>query len=515
MKRIRLRPVAQNMATKSDSNPAYPLLAPVPALPPFPTGYRAFIRELPRALPQPLVLAGPAIALALLLILPFLNKAYAIDDPVFLLESLQTMRDFLHPLHFTICWDNPVVCAAAPLVVPNVTLIAYFLLPATWLGSPEWLVHLLQFGALCVGITATVSIALRLGCNRLEASFAGLLMAVFPLVLVYTNGATPDVLAMALGTAGMERLILWRRKPDIASGVSVAILLGLAPLGRPHLLLLTPIAAMLVASATGTKAARLLRAMGLFAVSAGIFWLGVLWSKDGAVNGAVIQPRLISTGTIFFNVLSYFWYLIVPFPLGIAWMLGARWRGGAVLLAAAGMLLALTLLGRVSSQEALIAVCAGCGTIALLAAAWNAARLRSGERMLLVAWSAIPLAAAAYVHLPPKYLIGGAPAIAILIVIFLRESHFPVRSVYVLAAACVTLSWLTLRADAEFAGKAREAAKDLILPQTTAGRRVWVNGEWGIYWYAQRAGAQVLMGGGPQPVSGDLLMVGVEGDPLN
>ncbi len=127
-----------------------------------------------RKLPQLLVLASPAILVALLLILPFLNKAFTIDEPMDLIESAQIMRDFWHPLHFDICWDSPTVCAAAPMVIPNVALTAYFLLPATWFGSPEWLVHTLQLGALFVGILATVSIALRLRFRPVEASLAGL-----------------------------------------------------------------------------------------------------------------------------------------------------------------------------------------------------------------------------------------------------------------------------------------------------------------------------------------------------
>jgi hypothetical protein len=142
---------------------------------------------------------------------------------------------------------------------------------------------------------------------------------------------------------------------------------------------------------------------------------------------------------------------------------------------------------------------------------YRAARDRSGDVLLLIAWSAIPLAVLAYVHLPPKYLLAGAPALAILIVLCLRRSPWPGACAAALLACCVVLSWLTLRADSEFADKARLASRDLVDPPIAAGRNVWFTGEWGIYWYAQRAGAHVLKPYGGQPMTGDLLLVGAEG----
>jgi hypothetical protein len=136
----------------------------------------------------------------------------------------------------------------------------------------------------------------------------------------------------------------------------------------------------------------------------------------------------------------------------------------------------------------------------------RAARERSGDVLLLIAWSAIPLAVLTYVHLPPKYLFAGAPAIAILIVLCLRRSPWPRVCAGGLLACCLVLSWLTLRADTEFADKARLATHDLLGPQIRTGRNIWFTGEWGIYWYAQRAGARVLKPYGRQPMTGDLLL---------
>jgi hypothetical protein len=458
-----------------------------------------------RPIPLPLVLAAPAILVALLLVLPFLGKAFAVDDPIYLSEAAQALRDFRHPLHFDLCWLSENVCAPAAALIPNVTLIAYFLLPAAWLGSPEWLVHLMQFGALCVGIVATVSIALRMGYNRMEAALAGTLVAAFPPVLAYTNGGTPDILAMALGAAGMERLLVWRQDRRLSAGVLAGVLLGLAPLARPHLLILIAVATLPLA------AGRRIRALWPVALAGLIAGAGLLAARDAGQNVDVVPGRLMAADYVLFNSVSYFWYLIVPFPVGLAWMMGARWRGAAVLAAATGLFLALTGPGRVNGWVALVVICAGCGALAVLAIIYRAARERSGDVLLLAAWSAIPLAVLAYVHLPPKYLFAGAPAIAILIVLCLRRSAWPRACTGGLIACCLVLSWLTLRADNEFADKARLATRDLLAPPVAAGRNVWFTGEWGIYWYAQRAGARVLKPYGRQPAAGDLLLIGAEG----
>ncbi len=464
-----------------------------------------------KTLPQSLVLASPAIALAILLILPFLNKAYTIDEPMDLIESAQVMRDFWHPLHFDICWDSPTVCAAAPLVIPNVALTAYFLLPATWFGSPEWLVHTLQLGALFLGLMATVSIALRLGFRPLEASLVALFVVALPSVLVYTNSANPDILAMALAAAGIDRLLLWRQERSLRSGILAGVLLGLAPLARPQLLLLIPIAVLAVAFGPGMRLVQRIRSLWFVAVSLAVFATGILLTKEPEVHAALVPGRLLALSKVAYNTFSYFWYLVVPFPFGIAWMLGAGRRRVALLLGAAGLLIALTALGKVNIWVALAVVCACCGAFTLCATFYRAIRERSFDVMFLVAWMAIPLAAVSYVHLPPKYFIASAPAIAILVVGFLRKRRSFTTLAGTVIAASLCLCWLTLRADAEFAGKARLAAEDLIRPQTAAGSRVWFTGDWGIYWYAQRAGAKVLMPAGPQPVTGDLLLVGAEG----
>ena len=56
-------------------------------------------------------LAIPGVLLAILCLLPYLKKAYTIDDPVFLLEARQILRNPLRPFSYPMCWQDNESCA--------------------------------------------------------------------------------------------------------------------------------------------------------------------------------------------------------------------------------------------------------------------------------------------------------------------------------------------------------------------------------------------------------------------
>ena len=88
---------------------------------------------------------------------------------------------------------------------------------------------------------------------------------------------------------------------------SQAILLGLAPLARPHLLLLVPIAAF-------HRFGKEHESLWPVAVAACVLAFGFLLTRDSGSNVAIVPQRLISASPVLYNAFSYFWYLIVPFP---------------------------------------------------------------------------------------------------------------------------------------------------------------------------------------------------------
>src|SRR5260370_1228426 len=151
----------------------------------------------------------PALSLSAACLLPYLNKAFTIDDPFFLLMAQQTRKAPLHPMALDICWAEDTDCGPIAHNMPGNILMSYYLLPVANRADPEWLAHLMQIMALWCGIAATVSLAFRFGFGTFAACAAGLLVAAAPPVLAMASTAMPDILAMTLGVIGIERLLAW------------------------------------------------------------------------------------------------------------------------------------------------------------------------------------------------------------------------------------------------------------------------------------------------------------------
>ena len=65
-------------------------------------------RDAPRSVSAAAVLAcaWPALLLATVCLLPYLNKAFLIDDPWFLTMSQEIVQRPMHPMDFEICWNT-------------------------------------------------------------------------------------------------------------------------------------------------------------------------------------------------------------------------------------------------------------------------------------------------------------------------------------------------------------------------------------------------------------------------
>jgi hypothetical protein len=124
--------------------------------------------------------AAPALVLAAAVLLPFLGKAFTIDDTMFLRQAEHLLSDPLHPTAFEMVWSS----AAAPVrnsaIMPSGPAMAYLLVPCVRLGGTEWVAHLTQLLLFGLAILATAGLALRLGLDRAGARAASLLLAATP-----------------------------------------------------------------------------------------------------------------------------------------------------------------------------------------------------------------------------------------------------------------------------------------------------------------------------------------------
>ena len=464
-------------------------------------------------------LALPGILLALLCLAPFLNKAYTIDDPFFLLEARQILKTPLQPWSFPMCWLGNETClphAGMWAVCARQGLMGYFLVPVLLAGAAERLAHLLQILLACLVVVEMVLLSLRLGLSRTQASIAGMLVVAIPPFLSMASTAMPDILALALGLTGIERLLAWKDQRKWHQALVAGVALGIAPYARPHLALFLPLGALSLFEHFEIR-----KALAQFRQQA-VLWTPILVAACVllAVNILTLQrdltfdtQDLVRLQNIPVNLNAYLLYLAFPIPLAALWLLTRRRERKFLLLlvliplamlcvmqfSSVTFLRALELTGELYSLTVLVEMIV--------------TYVRTGDRLgtFLSLWILMPLSAIIYVNLPIKFMVAVLPAV-VLILLRLLSSLSPSRARLTCAAimlTCVAYSFVLLKADANFADNSRQAAAELIAPHVAVGEKVWYGGQWGFYWYAREAGAQISKPGEPGPNPGELLAVGL------
>ena len=101
-----------------------------------------------------LACAWPALLLATVCLLPFLNKPFVIDDPYFLAMAQQIVKHPTHPMDFTVYWDATGDFRRAYSVTPGNTLMGYVLVPTVLAGAHEWMAHLTQLVLAWIAVVA-------------------------------------------------------------------------------------------------------------------------------------------------------------------------------------------------------------------------------------------------------------------------------------------------------------------------------------------------------------------------
>jgi hypothetical protein len=194
--------------------------------------------------------------------------------------------------------------------------------------------------------------------------------------------------------------------------------------------------------------------------------------------------------------------LVLPY-LAVRWR-SVSWKVGAGALALAG--LCLWQAGRLQWWYA--ALLAALSAMVLVDVVVDGYRRRDPLQLILGGWLWLPVLICPYVHLPSKYLLISAPAMAVVLVRVSRGASLRLRPILwsTTALAGLALGLAIVRADLALAESGRRAAAELIAPQVAAGLRVWYFGHWGFQWYAEQAGARPVLPRAPFPEPGDLLV---------
>jgi 4-amino-4-deoxy-L-arabinose transferase-like glycosyltransferase len=471
----------------------------------------------PRKISTATVLASalPALLLATVCLLPYLNKPYFIDDSWFLTMSRQIIQHPTHPMDFDICWDNTLNCEKGYVLTPGNALMGYVLVPTVLGGAHEWMAHLTQLVLVWIAIIAMTSLVFRFGWDRWHATAGALLLVAIPPFLHMASTAMPDILATAIALVAMERLAAWKAEQKWTQGVAAAIALGLAGFARSHLALLLPLAAFFLSDSINPREILLELRRRLWLWTPVFAGFGILLAIILTVreHNLAINPPPLVTGSqyIFVNLLSYLLYFAFPLPLAACWLANRfkTKRPNLVFILIVVILIPLFL----RWTFLLVFFLAILGLYALAGLFFQVFKRRDPTDLFLLLWILIPLPIVYYVHLPIKYLLPCMPAV--ILICFRLMKGFSVRVVRISAAALIAASTgyslLILHSDAQFAEFGRDAMYRLISPHVAAGEKVWFGGQYWSYWYAPQAGATLTYTGGPQPKPGDLLVVGLFG----
>jgi len=449
--------------------------------------------------------SGPALVLAALLLAPFHNKAFTVDDPTFLTGATHMLVDPLHPSAFEMVWNDPYRMRASEMF--SNSPVAYCLLVPTILaGGAEWVAHLTQFLIFAVGICGAASLSLRLGFTNLQARYTTLLLAATPAVLGMAGTAMPDIPAMTFAVVSMDRLLAFKLSRRWTQGLAASLFLLIGMLCRGHLILLAGVGAIALWNHDESSKPLTAWLHSLWPLAlAPILMFVVLWStrdplaESAGMFSAPLNYSVLDAAAR--NLIAYLTHWVLVIPLAIPWLiLRFRHLPFRLLWPLVPIIVGLVLAEHsVSRWTAPIAVLAAIALADILLDGWQR---RDFTQLFLLSWLLIPVVVVPYVHLPSKYLVACAPAAAMLV-----ASRITRQLLGVTLAAGVLLGILILSADAKLAGLWRQGAAQMIAPRVQAGETVWFAGSWGFYWYAEKAGAKVLSLTAPYPKPGDIVVV--------
>lgn len=444
---------------------------------------------------------------AVLLALPFLGKAWHVDEPFFLAIARHILQDPFHPLAFEFNWYG----AAVPMAAINNTppLFPYLLAPVlAWTGEAEALSRLLF---LPFDLLAALSLHALASRFLKRPLLPVLIVLAGPAWLIDMGHLMPEKPAMALGLAGLWALMrsLDRERPAWFWGS--ALLLGASVMSKYlGAVFLLPAAAL--AFHRGVRPARLAAWLALALSPLALHLLlspsavSGAWSTTAAASQAwwsgwphKLRSFLAFTGGLGVAVLAW------PYLLG--------GRKAALACAGAALLLFSPWLDLLPARplDRAAGVVMASGALLALLRLFASPSLRTPGWPLWAPWalSGVLLQLGLYWSVMARAVLFVLPPLTLWMAEALERAWAEgrLRRLYgatlaLTLALGLSLAWTDLR----YAGAQRDFARTL-----PAGR-TWFTGHWGFQYYLERAGARALdrsRGGWAQTAPGDAVALSV------
>jgi hypothetical protein len=440
-------------------------------------------------------------AVAVLCLLPFLAKAFAIDDPLFLWVASRITDHPLDPLGFKINWtltEQPI-----SEITKNPPTISYAIAALTFLvGWSEVALHLAFLIAAVLVAVGTHQLARRMTASPEVASLAAVLTPVF---LVCASGVTCDVPMLALW---LFAVVLWHdglEQQDMRRLVASMVLVSLCSLTKYFGMALIPLLAA-YAMTRRIPAKRWAPCLGIPLVPLAGYQL---WTASVYGRGLLLDAAAYATN----------WRAGEAIPLFDRGLIGLSFAGGCALtaltfapvmwsrtalaigaaVAAVGGALVGAHVTTVAADaktmvgaQAAIFIAGGLSLVALAIEDWR--RHRDAASTLLALWVLGTLVFASFINwtINGRSILPLVPAAGILIARRLELRGVASRSLRAVVPLVLSglMALLVTHADATLANAQRSAA--LQAKELARGRAMWIEGHWGWQYYMQLQGARQL-----------------------
>ena len=476
----------------------------------------------------------PAMVWLLLLtlgfLLPFIGKAFFIDDTLFLRAAEQIQKHPMDFYGFDINWYGYMT----PMTVAfdNPPLTSYYIALVAWLfGWSEWILHL----AFLVPALAAVSGIFVLAKNYCDRPFTATLIAVLtPVFLISATAIMCDVMQLAFWVWALLFFEKGLRTDHRTQFIVSGILAGLAFLTKYLGLSLIPLLLAYGICAKRRPGWWLITPIIPLVFVACYQWLTYRLYGQGLLLGAAHEAAKFRANTHiipseqFIVGLSFVGACFIPVLFYIPWLWSRRIILASLCLVAGGLLV----IPHMAAYSAVvwendghlnwwmffyIAILVVGGMSVFLLVAIDIWERRDATSVLLLLWvlGIFVFTVALNWTINGRSLLPAIPAVGILVARQLarRKIPDPAHNHFLQTALPVFmaggLSLLLVKADYDMANDQRSAAIQLGRKYQASGKMIWYqfNNHWGFQYYIELLGARAVEEKSPHYSAGDILVV--------
>lgn len=440
------------------------------------------------------------IVITIVALVPFLNKAFYVDDPLFIWMAQQIATHPFDPYGFTVNWSS--FSQPMSVVMQNPPLCSYYIAAITGvLGWSEPALHLSFMFWAVASVFGTFALARRF-CR--EPVLAALLSLFTPVFLVSATSVMCDVMMLAFWVwaleswlAGLDRQQWWRFL--LSAG-----LISFAALTKYFGIALVPLLVVYTLIRDRRSAIRLVFLLVPIAVLSNYEFITEEKYGRGLFSAAMTVSSSISLATR----PSHLVQLLIGLAFGggcfASVLFFARFVGTRLILLAAITVVTLAVAFKfsivswtyVESPEAPIWLegglfaCVGAGILALTV--MHFVQRKDADALLLMLWIVGTFAFATFFNwsITARTFLPSAPAVAILVIQHFERLQNVTRLKYPALVGAAALSMLVAVADYRESDCARLAAQFYQRRYVSEVSKVRFLGHWGFQYYMEHWGAR-------------------------